>query len=105
MLETRPDRLGEGLGKFKAEEQGAGGKGGGVIQASPVRTGGEQGQAEVCAPELAELCSCGDKEGGAHRGDFIPGAGAGPGQPRKLRSGDLRGCLPWHLVSEGGDLA
>lgn len=61
MLETRPDRLGEGLGKFKAEEQGAGGKGGGVIQASPVRTGGEQGQAEVCAPELAELCSCGDE--------------------------------------------
>ena len=41
MLETRPDRLGEGLGKFKAEEQGAGGEGGGVIQASPVGTGAE----------------------------------------------------------------
>lgn len=36
MLGIRPDRLGEGLGKFKVEEQG--GDGGGVMQASPGRT-------------------------------------------------------------------
>ena len=40
------------------------------------------------------------REGGAHRGDFIPGARAGPGQPQKLRSGDPGGHFPWHFVSE-----
>ena len=40
------------------------------------------------------------REGRAHRGDFIPGARAGPGQPQKLRSGDPGGRFPWHFVSE-----
>lgn len=78
MLETRPNRLGEGLGKFKAEEQGAGGEGGGVIQASPVRTGGEQRQAEVCAPESAELCSCGDEGGRSPQRRLHPWGQSGP---------------------------
>lgn len=70
------------------------------MQASPGRTWGEQGQAEVCEPELAELSSLETREGGAHRGDFIPGARAGPSHPRKLRSGDPGGRFPWQFVSE-----